>query len=181
MGALWFGIFEFLTELCNMKHIKFIFTFLLISLVSGYTYGQNAEASQPIKWRMSVKMTSPKSGTVTLRAIIDPGWHLYGMTLPKNGPVPTTFDFSASRGIEFTENSFTPARPTQQKDDPNFGIKIGAWEKEITFTRHFVLTGKIEDALVSGTVRFMGCNDKNCLPPKTQTFKTSPKPFNPTK
>lgn len=134
-------------------------------------------APTPIKWRMTVKMTSPSEGTVTLRAVVDEGWHLYGTELPKDGPIPTTFNFTESRGVKFTDN-FKPSVAPGNHADPNFGMSLNWWEGNVTFTRHFRLTGDISQAVIIGTVRFMGCNDANCLPPKSVSFKASPKPFN---
>ena len=57
-----------------------------------------AQTVQPVKWRISVKMTSKTEGVVTIRAIVGQGWHLYGLDIPKGGPKPTSFNFSKSEG-----------------------------------------------------------------------------------
>lgn len=160
----------------NTKRVlNLFFALFFISMVS---FAQSSES--PIKWRMSVKMTSATEGTVTLRAIVAKGWHLYGTSLPKDGPVPTTFNFDASTGIKFL-GGFTASEKPVTKNDANFGMKLSWWEKNVTFTRKFRLTGSVKDAVISGSVRFMGCNDLNCLAPATQNFKTKVNPYTPAK
>ena len=140
-----------------------------------------AQNEQPIKWRMTVKMTSKNEGTVTLRAIIENGWHLYGTELPDDGPIATSFNFEKSKGISFVQHEFTPSCQPETHKDPNFGIDLQWWPVNVTFTRNFVITGDLSDALIDGSVRFMGCNDQTCLPPSSVNFKTTPKPYNPEK
>lgn len=77
-------------------------TRLLTALIVITIFGIAATAqNQPIRWRTTAKMTSPTEGILTVRAIISDGWHLYDMTLPKGGPVPTTLDFSKSTGVKW--------------------------------------------------------------------------------
>lgn len=158
-----------------MKFIKLL-SVVLISLFCNSIANSQTPEENPIKWRMSVKMTSATEGVVTVTAIVSPGWHLYGMNLPEDGPISTTFDFGDSKGIKF-KGEFTPSEKPGTHKDSNFGMELQWWEKNVSFSRKFVLTGKVSDAVVSGSVRFMACNDMNCIPPKTVSFKTNIKPY----
>lgn len=129
----------------------------------------SAQMPSPIKWRAFVKMDNDKEGTVTLKAIMDDGWHLYGTSLPEGGPKATVIDFSESKGVKYL-NNFTPSVKPIEKQDDTFGLKLNWWEKNVTFTRRFKLTGKKAEAIIKGKVTYMGCNDETCLPPKTQSF-----------
>ena len=134
------------------------------------------ETSAPVKWRFSVKMTSPTDGVVTVTARVQGNWHIYGLKKIANGPVPTTFNFSESKGVRFTDE-FKPSVPVTEKVDPAFGLKIGLWCGNVSFVRHFKLTGDVNDAIVKGSVKYMVCDDTNCMPPTTQTFASGIKPF----
>ena len=149
---------------------------VLLSLFLFFAIAHAQSAVSPIKWRMSVKMTSATEGTVTLTAIIEDGWHLYGSEIPENGPIPTSFDFSQSKGVEF-ESDFTPSVEPITTYDSTFGLTTNQWEGKVSFLRNLTLINDIEDAVISGLVRYMACNGENCLPPSTQTFNTSPKPY----
>lgn len=155
-----------------MKKISLILVFIFAAI--GYLNAQNS--NEPVKWRCIVRMTSPTEGSVTLRAIIDDTWHIYGTKAVSNGPVPTSFNFDGSEGIVFTDD-FKPSTPAVEKTDASFGIKIGMWNGNVTFVRHFRLKGNVKDAVIKGSVRYMCCNDKNCMPPKTQNFNTAVKPY----
>lgn len=150
-----------------MKHTRL--TVIIFSLLTIFlaTYGQQPES--PITWRAKAKMITETEGVLTLRANLSPGWHLYGTSLPEDGPIPTTFDFSASEGIRFIDD-FKPSVAPETKADPNFGLELNWWESNVTFTRNFVVTGEPDKARIVGTVRFMGCNDMNCMPPATVNF-----------
>lgn len=147
-----------------MKRISLIFALILFSVVS-------MSAQKPIKWRSSVKMTSKTEGVITIRAIIQQGWHLYGTNLPQGGPKATKFDFSSSKGIELV-GQVTPSVNPKTVFDKSFGMNLNWWEQSLTFTQKFKVTDK-SIAKIIGSVSYMGCNDETCLPPATQAIKLS--------
>lgn len=157
-----------------MKKIAFIFA-LIVAFMPFAASAQNSSV-QPVKWRTTVKMTSAKEGVLTLKAIITNGWHMYGTTLPKDGPKATEFDFAASKGVKFTDN-FTPSSKPVVKNDEMFGLTLNWWESTVTFTRHFKLTGKVDDALIEGTITYMSCNNTSCMPPKKENIKAKVQPY----
>lgn len=126
-----------------------------------------ASAQNPIRWRMSVRMTSAAEGEVTLRALVEPGWHLYGTTLPDNGPKPTRFEF-ALKGVELT-GALEASRAPLSQLDPLFNMQLNWWDSNVEFKQRFKLVNA-GSARISATVHYMGCNNKNCLPPKSQTL-----------
>lgn len=119
---------------------------------------------------MSVNMTDNTQGTVTLRALVSQGWHLYGTTLPEGGPKPTKITTSASTGISFTGPA-TASVKSKTVHDPMFDIDLNWWDTNVEFTIPFKVTG--DDPIVKITVNYMGCNDATCLPPSSEilTYK----------
>ena len=152
-----------------MKRISIIALVCMLCAVMA-----SAQMTNPIRWRMSVKMDNATEGTITLRAAITNGWHLYGLSLPENGPKPTKVDFAKSTGIKLT-GSLTPARKPIVKHDDMFGMKLSFWAEDITFTQKFKVTDASKTN-VEATISFMGCNDENCMPPKTVTLKSAVTP-----
>lgn len=146
---------------------KLCLSLLVIIAVIGV---MPASAQNVIRWRCTASMTSKTEGEIVVRAIIDKGWHLYGMQLPKGGPRPTVIDFSESTGIKFTGPFAANIKPTV-KFDPIFAAKLNFWDKNVSFTRKFKLTGDKKDAVIKGTVTYMCCDDETCMPPKTENFK----------
>ena len=159
-----------------MKKISLLYLFLFAIIIPIFSQ----EASTQVKWRFAVKMLSASEGQITVTARVQPGWHIYSTKKIEGGPVPTTFDFNESKGVKFL-NEFTPSTPAVEKNDPAFGVKIGMWSGNVSFIRRFKLTGNIKDAVVKGSVKYMVCDDKNCMPPTTQSFVSGSKPFVPSK
>lgn len=130
--------------------------------------GMSAQAPAPVKWRMTVKMTSPTEGKVTMKAILQPGWHLYGTELPQNGPKPTTFSFDGSAGVKFI-SELTPARKPLTVHDNMFDLDLTWWDADIAFTRTFKVTDA-DAAKIAVAISFMSCNNETCSPPSTEKF-----------
>lgn len=138
-----------------------LFALMIISVSAAF-------AQNPIRWRMTIKMTSPVEGVATLRAIVEPGWHLYAFELPEDGPRPTKISFEKSEGLQLV-GQLTPARKPLNVEDPVFGMNLSWWDSNITFTQKFKLV-KGKTPRLEATVSYMGCNDQTCLPPKTESL-----------
>ena len=151
----------------NMNRIIKLTISILLSLFFVTTINAQAPAN-PIRWRVNVKMTSATEGEVIIKSTIDDGWHLYGMKLPKNGQQPTEFDFSASKGVSFIGDLSASPAPTRYHDSM-FDLDLTCWSSAVTFRRKFKVTDAAT-AVVAGKIRYMGCNDQNCMPPKIETF-----------
>lgn len=144
-----------------MKKISLILVVLLSSLFS-------MSAQKPIKWRSNVKMTSETEGVVTIKAIIEPGWHLYGMQIPSGGPKATKIDLTSSEGVKFVGN-ITPSIAPKKVYDKTFDLNLNWWDQNVTFTQKFKVTSK-KSAKIVGVISYMGCNDQTCSPPSTQSI-----------
>lgn len=125
-------------------------------------------SQNPIRWRTSVKMTSPTEGVIVIKALIKDGWHLYGLDLPDGGPKATSFDFSRSEGIRLMGKVTASAQPISKKDEM-FGIVLSWWEADVSFTQKFRLTEK-DRGKVNCMISYMGCDNATCLPPKTENI-----------
>ncbi|MDE6108935.1 MAG: hypothetical protein K2F72_01445 [Muribaculaceae bacterium] len=140
----------------------------LLMLLAALAVALGASAQNSVKWRTSVKMTSATEGEVTVRAIIPEGFHMYGTTAVKGGPVATSFNFDGSTGVEFAgKTSFAPA-PSKGLDEA-FGTELEWWTGRVAFTRKFRVTDAAK-ARIAISVKYMMCNGANCLPPRTENI-----------
>ncbi|MDE7125890.1 MAG: protein-disulfide reductase DsbD N-terminal domain-containing protein [Muribaculaceae bacterium] len=140
----------------------------ILILVVACVTGAVAQDS-PIRWRTIVKMTSPDEGTITVKALVGQGWHLYGTDLPKGGPKPTSFDFSGTTGIELIGAPVPSSKPVV-KEDRQFGSRLSQWEQNVNFVQKFRLKKNVSERIVRLSIQYMGCNDATCLPPRTENF-----------
>lgn len=152
-----------------------LFILALAGLLAYAASAQQPEANPPVRWRTIVRMTSPNEGTVTFKALIEPGWHLYGLELPQGGPRPTRFDLGESTGIEFT-SPVTPSREPVSTDDPMFGLTLSWWDANVNFTAPFRLTGE-GTPTVKAAISYMACDGNTCRPPKTERISAPVPPF----
>ncbi len=131
---------------------------LMISCVASY-------AQTPSQWRLTVKMTSSNEGIATVKAIIEPGWHIYGLSMPAGGPSSTNLDFSQSAGIKLIGKLSVSPEP-KTGHDKLFDMKLSWWDSDVAFRQKFKVTSP-NDAIIKCTVKYMGCNNQQCSMPLT--------------
>ena len=147
----------------SMKNIRFFFlTFLLLPLFS-YT-----QILEPVKWTFKVEQTKPEEATLVLTAAIEKGWHLYSQDIPPKGPIPTTFTYTKSPDYQL-EGKTTESKPIVEIDPmfENMTLKFFA-DKAVFKQKISVLTKK--DFTVKGSLEFMCCDNKQCIPPNEIEF-----------
>ncbi len=128
-------------------------------------FGAQAQMHNPVSWSTSVKKVGAQEYELIMTAQIEPGWHLYSQNIPDGGPVPTTFTFNTANntiqvdGKTQEEKGFTTI-------DKVYGMKIKIFEEKTVFKQRVKLLSNTVKK-ITGTVRYMVCNDVNCIPPTT--------------
>lgn len=125
-----------------------------------------AQILKPVKWSYAAKKTSPTEAVVYLKATLDPGWHVYSQHVKEGGPVATSFKFSPG--------AYVLQGPTQEptpitKLEKVFAMEVSYFEKQVIFQQKVKLTGKTP-LTVKGTLEYMVCDEKQCLPPEEVSF-----------
>ncbi|CAM4057947.1 Disulphide bond corrector protein DsbC [Pedobacter westerhofensis] len=144
-----------------MKKLTFLsFTILLFSMTAF------SQILKPVTWSYAAKRTSATTATIYLKATIDQGWHLYSQYVKDGGPVKTSFTFPASKEYSLIGKTIEP-KPIS-KFEPTFNMNVGFYENSVIFQQKIKLTSK--STAVKGTVQFMVCDDKQCLPPENIDF-----------
>ena len=95
--------------------------------------------------------------TVTVKAQIDSGWHIYSVVPAATGPAATAI---VSAGDAAPLGTTTEDAPISHFD-PNFQTQVAYHENAVTFSRQF----RVKSALSSVTLHYQTCNDHVCLPP----------------
>jgi len=128
----------------------------------------HAQVQDPVKWNYSAVKKADKEYAVTISASISPNWHIYSMNTPDGGPVATTFNFNRNPLITLAGKTQENGKPQTIFDDI-FGVDVKYYSELVTFVQTIKLKSAVKTNL-SGTVKYMVCNDKMCLPPKTVPF-----------
>lgn len=126
-----------------------------------------AFAGNPVSWSFATKETATGQTVVTLQATCEEGWHLYALTLPRDdGPFPTVIALTPSASFK----AGAPVEPAPiEVEDPNFQMLVRYHGHTTEFTVPVERLSK-EEFNVEGSVEYMCCNDKMCLPPVTVKF-----------
>jgi len=144
-----------------MRAARVILT-LFLAAASGF-----AEKLDPAKWSLELQPATAAPGSKVLarfRAKIEPGWHLYSLTTPAGGPIPTTLRLDSNPAIA----SFRVFEPQPKRAfDPNFNLDTETYEDEPVFlieieTKKDAAPGASE---VAAEVRYQMCDPRRCLPP----------------
>lgn len=138
----------------------------LVIAVSMLTMAAHSQILKPVTWSYAAKRTSKTEATIFVKATIDEGWHLYSQNVKDGGPIKTTFTFPAAKTYTVVGKTIEPKAVTRYED--TFKMDVSFFEKSVIFQQKVKLTGKT--AIVKGTVEFMTCDDKQCLPPEEVSF-----------
>src|SRR5258708_7791112 len=82
-----------------MKHALLTACFLL------FAGGLSAQKLDPVQWTLTSDISAAPPGTLVplkLSATIEPGWHIYSLTIQKTkeGPLPTTARIADNPAVE---------------------------------------------------------------------------------
>ena len=128
----------------------------------------NAQVKNPVQWAFSAKKINATTYEVHLTATIENGWHVYSQTTPEGGPVPTSIEF-AKNPLLVVDGRATEIGKLEEHHEPLFGVDVKQFSNKVVFVQQVKVKGKAKTSL-SGSLDFMTCNNRECLPPKTQKF-----------
>lgn len=141
---------------------KIFLALLLLTIVNS----ANSQILKPVTWSYAAKKVSATEAMVYVKATIDAGWHIYSQNIKEGGPVKTTFTFQKSPAYSLVGKTVEPKPIT--KFEETFSMDVSYFEKTALFAQKVRLNGKT--AIVKGTLEFMTCDDKQCLPPEEVSF-----------
>lgn len=139
---------------------------LWMALLTITTISQ-AQILHPVKWSYAAKKGKDGTAVLMLKATIDPGWHIYSLHVKEGGPVKTSFVFEKNPGYQLLGTISEP-KPISRFEE-TFGMDVAFFEKEVIFSQKVKLLKKTP-VTAKGTLTFMVCNDKQCLPPEDVPF-----------
>ena len=140
---------------------------ILFFITFSFINGSKAQISNPVKWSFSALKVSDKTYEIHAKANLDPKWHIYSQNAGE-GPQPTSFQFVKNPLLRL-EGKIKEFGELLESFDPNFNSKLRFYAGSVDF----VQTVKIKSTastILKGTVTYMVCDDKKCLPPQDVPF-----------
>ncbi len=145
---------------------------ILIALLALLPIGISAQILKPVSWNFSAKAApdslnnqGEKTYMIHLTATIDPGWHVYAQQAGE-GPIPTTISFEDNDHLNLIGEVEEKGDKISEFDKV-FNSELNFFEKRVDFIQKVVVK---RSTVLKGTVAFMVCDDKQCLPPKDVPF-----------
>lgn len=112
-----------------------------------------------VKWAFSFDSIS---SNIVVQGTIDHGWHLYSQKTPLNaGPIPVSINIAKQKGLKLIGN-FSEQLEPHEVFDVNFDSKV--YHFEDNYLSHQKIKNKTS-IQISGTINYMVCDEKRCLPP----------------
>lgn len=135
------------------------------------TTDAHGQAANPVEWRFSWKRINAIQFEIHLSASIDAGWHLYSQYTPQGGPVPTSISFTSSPLLKLNGLVKESGKMDVQYE-PMFGVEVMQYAGRVYFIQLFSAVPNISTS-VTGTIRYMACNQHECIPPQKINFDIS--------
>ncbi|MEO7292697.1 MAG: protein-disulfide reductase DsbD domain-containing protein [Ginsengibacter sp.] len=140
---------------------KLFFTLIsLFVLLASY-----AQILNPVTFNYSVVKKGNDLYEVHVKAIIEPKWHIYSVNNPDGGAQSTEIKINDGKVVgKVKENG-----KMKTMFEKEFNVNQKYFESSVDFVQLIKL--KPGNKKISGTVNYMVCNDRQCLPPKEVEFK----------
>jgi len=140
-----------------MKRI-FLFIVAAFSLLNL----ANPQVIKPVKWTFSVKKSGNTTVDLVFKATIKAPWHMYGINIPENGPIPFSVNFEEPKGFSVAGKPTQFPKP-EIVDDKVFNMKLELHNKEAVFTQR-INKLQSDSIIIKGTLEYMTCSDMQCIP-----------------
>lgn len=141
---------------------------ILSFIVCVFASSGFAQIKTPVCWFFTAKKLDAKTYEVHFTANIENGWHVYSQTTPAGGPVATTINFSKNPLI-IINGSVKELGRLEQHTEPLFGVDVKQYSNKVDFVQIVKLKAPVKTQL-HGSITFMVCDDKECLPPAEKKF-----------
>lgn len=148
--------------------IKNLISAFVLTMTAAFTFAQNGSAKM-VKWDFTSKKINDKTYELRFTAVIDGNFHIYAQHLGVDGPVPTSFVFTKNP-LVVLHGKPKEVGKVIKKHEEVWGGDVSFYENKVDFVQTVQLKSKVKTN-VGGTVEFMVCDDKKCLPPAEVSFK----------
>ena len=139
---------------------------IIFYLLSVFIYtSSSAQFLNLVKFNYSAVKKGNNIYELRIKSLIEPKWHLYSVKNPEGGAQATVVKIKDVKPIG--------ALIEKGKLKTGFNKDFGVNEKYFENTVDFVQLVKLNpgDRKIVGTIEYMVCNDRQCLPPKEVEFK----------
>lgn len=128
-------------------------------------------SAKMVNWSFASKKIADNVYEIRITADINGKYHMYAQDAGVDGPVATLFTFARNPLVDISGKVKETGKLIKKREDV-WGGDVNYYENKVEFVQLVKLKKKIKTQ-VGGTVEFMVCDDKECLPPAEVPFKVS--------
>ncbi len=150
-----------------MKRIKI--TLFLLFFVNAI-FAQTGSARM-VNWNFASKKINDNTYEIRFTADINGKYHMYAQNVGVEGPVATSFTFTKNPMLNLDGNVKEIGKLIK-KHEAVWGGDVNYYESKVEFVQVVNLKKNIKTN-IGGSVEFMVCDDKECLPPSEVAFKVN--------
>ncbi|MDP2385284.1 MAG: protein-disulfide reductase DsbD family protein [Bacteroidota bacterium] len=148
-----------------MKTFTFLFLFAFSLLLPDLGFSQ--AVLNPVKWEYSYEKITNTEGFILMKARIDKDWHIYSQHQSTDGPIPTSFLFTAN--ADFDPIGKTEEPTADKAYSEVFSTEVISFGNEVVFKQK-IKRKNLNSFDLNAELEFMACNNNTCLPPKVVKF-----------
>ena len=142
---------------------KILFTVLMLMTFAIV----NAQINSPVQWTYAAKKIANKTYELHVTATLGDKWHIYAQDAGE-GPEPTKLTFSPNP-LFTLDGKVKEEGKLEKSFDDNFKSVLKFYSNKIDFVQKIKMKSPVA-TVVKGSVFYMVCNDRLCLPPKNVPF-----------
>ena len=140
---------------------KLFFTlFALVTVMGSY-----AQILNPVTFNYSVVKKGTDMYEVHVKAMLQPKWHIYSVKNPDGGAIATELKIIDGKVVGAVKEK----GKLKTSFEKEFNVNRKYFESSVEFVQ--LVKTKPGSNKISGSINYMVCNDKQCLPPKEVEFK----------
>jgi len=161
-GATLGGMLEFMccddTKCLPPTEVDFNFTLG----TSSQGWNPKSQILEPVKWIITSEKINSNTVELLFTAEIEKGYHLYSLTIPDDGPLPTVFTFEESKEFSLNGDIEEVIIPIEEYDDV-FEMDIKFFEDKASFKQTIKFNSDDSDIPIIGEIAYMVCNEVGCV------------------
>ena len=124
-----------------------------------------AQILNPVSFTYKTIKKGNNQYEVHISTSVDPKWHIYSVSNPDGGALPTTMSFTNASKIGKVKERGNRKTIFEKE----FKVDQKFFENKVEFIQLVkLLPGNKK---ITGNIEYMACNDRQCLPPKKTSFE----------
>ena len=139
---------------------RIIFTLTALFFLSA----SFAQILNPVRFNYSAVKKGNNLYEVRIKTLLEPKWHIYSIKNPPGGAEPTTIKVKEGNSVGTTKEK----GKLKSIYDEAFQLTQNYYENTVDFVQLVKISSGSKK--ITGTIVYMVCNDKQCLPPKDVEF-----------